>query len=162
MKKQLTCILSFTLYCCNSLFGQSNQYICKGYLSDTSSMVILPFNTERNPFCKNLKPPIRPKIDYCLIEELLTKAIHTIYKDELLTKRTIWIEEIMTTYKKQLIYATDNRGQVFVWINCLCQTPGDDWRSRIPLIFDGGSCYFNLKLNLTTREYFDFSINGSA
>ena len=162
MKNQLACILCFVLFSYNSLYGQSEQYRCKGSLSDTSLVAIIPFTAERNPFPKNLKPPIRPKIDYCLIEELLTKAIHTIYKDELLSRRTIWIEEILTTYKKQLIFATDNKGQLFVWLNFLCKTQGDDWRLHIPLIFDGGACYFNLKLNLTTREYFDFSINDSA
>ncbi|RXK62677.1 hypothetical protein ESA94_06680 [Lacibacter luteus] len=162
MKLQIICILGFLLYSFNSLFGQTNQYVCKDYLSDTLSVVILPFTTARNPFATKFKPAIRPKIDYCLIEELLTKAIHTIYKDHLLSKRTMWIEEIMTSYKKLLIFATDNNAQSFVWINCLCKTQGDYWRSHIPLIFDGGPCYFNLKLNLTTREYFDFSINSQG
>lgn len=162
MKNHFFCVFSFVLFSCNSLYGQSEQYSCKGSLFDTSLVAIIPFTAERNPFIKNFKPAIRPKIDYCLIEELLTKAINTTYKDDLLSRRTMWIEDILTTYKKQLIFATDNRGQLFVWVNCLCKTHGDDWRSHIPLIFDGGSCYFNLKLNLTTREYFDFSINSEG
>ena len=162
MKPQFYFISFLVLLSCNTLLSQTLLYNCKNYISDTSNTVILPFSVKGNPFTQKFKAAIRPRIDYCLIEELLIKAIHTIYFETLLSERKKGIEEIMTSYKKQLIFSTDNRGQLFVWINFMCKTRGDHWRSNIPLVFDGGACYFNLKLNLTTKEYFDFSVNSSA
>lgn len=150
-------------------FAQSNtdttqnkalSYI--GAFLDTSHLVILPFSVSRNPFIKNYKEPIVFKPDLYKVEELFYKSLNTYYKDVLKGIRDVTIAKIMTSYKKQLIFATDRIGQRFVWINCMCQANDDYWKKGIPLVFDGGDCYFSLKINLTTGEYFDFIVNGNG
>ncbi|NCU05587.1 MAG: hypothetical protein GXC73_16575 [Chitinophagaceae bacterium] len=160
MKHLFICISVFLLYSCNSLFAQTIPYTCKNYLSDTSNIVILPFSVKGYHFNKDYIAPILPKIDLCLIEELLIRAINSAYFEIHLNERENWVKEIMTTYKKQLIFATDKKGHQFVWINCMCKTDGGYWRKNIPMFFDGGACYFSLKLNLTTKEYFDIYISS--
>jgi hypothetical protein len=64
------------------------------------------------------------------------------------------------TYRRQLVVAKNKFGEKEVWVNCFCGTGGDNWRNEIIVVFDGGSCYFNLKINLTTNKFYDLIING--
>ncbi|WP_295654846.1 hypothetical protein [uncultured Mucilaginibacter sp.] len=66
-------------------------------------------------------------------------------------------------YYKQFIAVTDAKGQKIVWANCFC-TPEEKsyWKKGIVEVEDGGSCFFNLKINLTTNTVYDFMVNGEA
>ncbi|QDA62204.1 hypothetical protein [Hymenobacter jejuensis] len=67
----------------------------------------------------------------------------------------------LSTYKKQLVIWTNERGEKHVWVNCFC----DDkpyWKERIVEVTDGGNCYFNVKLNLTKRSWYSMDANGVA
>jgi hypothetical protein len=63
-------------------------------------------------------------------------------------------------YKRQYVAVTNKNGDKEVWINFLCQTYADDWKTSIKLVQDGGNCYFNLKINLTREKCYDLSVNG--
>lgn len=60
----------------------------------------------------------------------------------------------------QIVSAINNRGRVYLWINAICD-PDKDWRHRLIFVDDGGSCYYRLKINLKTKQYFDIEINTS-
>jgi hypothetical protein len=54
-----------------------------------------------------------------------------------------------------------------VWLYCICHKSGlfygnNFQREPIGRVYDGGECFFNLKINLTKQIYFDLSINGDA
>jgi hypothetical protein len=73
------------------------------------------------------------------------------------------IDLVKNTYKKQLLVVRNKKGQKEVWVNCLCSSgEGNLWKMQILQYEDGGKCFFNFKINLTTREFYDLSINGSA
>ena len=56
-----------------------------------------------------------------------------------------------------------NNGQKEVWVNCFCQLSGDNkWKTEVVHVADGGNCYFNFKINLTTKTCYDFAVNGVA
>ncbi|QEC75481.1 hypothetical protein [Mucilaginibacter ginsenosidivorax] len=70
-------------------------------------------------------------------------------------------------YYKQIVAATNAKGEKEVWVNCFCKLddwrPDNDksyWRKNIVRVMDGGSCYFNLKINLTTETIIWFKVNG--
>jgi len=57
----------------------------------------------------------------------------------------------------------EEKGRRFIFINALC---GHRDRQRldqeIVVIFDGGSCYFNVKYDPSQRTFFNLFINGEA
>ena len=61
----------------------------------------------------------------------------------------------------QIVTAKNNKGQIFLWINAICN-PDKDWRRRIVFVIDGGSCYYRFKIDLTFRKYFDIVINSNG
>lgn len=68
-------------------------------------------------------------------------------------------------YKIQLmpvIPRVELKGSKMVWINCFCSTYSSNWKENIIQAKGGGKCYFNLKINLSTKQYYDFIVNGVA
>ena len=65
-------------------------------------------------------------------------------------------------YKKQLVAVKNPKGEKEVWVNCLCDDSSRPWRTQIVWVEDGGPCFFNFKLNLTTKEVYEFVVNGFA
>jgi len=63
-------------------------------------------------------------------------------------------------YFKQFIAIIDANGEKVVWVNCMCRVIDDRWKKTIYTVFDGGSCYFQLKINLAKRVAYDFYTNG--
>jgi hypothetical protein len=65
-------------------------------------------------------------------------------------------------YKRQYIGTYNIYGGKEIFINCFCDSDNDYWRKDIVRVFDGGNCYFNLRVDLTLKRYSDFNVNGSA
>ena len=65
----------------------------------------------------------------------------------------------LTVYKVQLVPYLNGKNQKCVWVNCFCDEI-EYWKKDIVLVDDGGTCYFNLKINLDKGKYFDFAVNG--
>ena len=66
-----------------------------------------------------------------------------------------------SSYNYQIVSVIDETGKKLVWINAMCEPPGY-WRNEIAIILDGGNCFFNLKIDLNRKEYFEFMVNGVA
>ena len=63
-------------------------------------------------------------------------------------------------YKRQFVAILNDKKEKEVWVNCLCETDGEDWRNK-PITHDGGGkCYFYLKMNLTLHKYSFLAVNG--
>ena len=66
-------------------------------------------------------------------------------------------------YKRQYVGYINKRGQKIVYVNCFCDTTGlNYWRKDLVEFNDGGDCFFHLKINLITKKWFDFIVNGYA
>lgn len=66
-------------------------------------------------------------------------------------------------YNYQLVPVINVSDEKIVWINALCKDSGlEGWKKDVFIIMDGGNCFFNLKLNLTKEEIFEFMVNGVA
>ena len=68
----------------------------------------------------------------------------------------------LKNYSRQYVPVINAKGEKEIWVNCFCIISGTDWRERVVIVDDGGKCFFNLKVNLTTRTYYDESVNGEA
>jgi hypothetical protein len=68
-------------------------------------------------------------------------------------------------YKRQYVPFIDKAGHKKVWINCFCSDFNDDiayWRKSIVLVSDGGSCFFNVIIDIMDNSFSNFSVNAVA
>ena len=148
---------------------------------DTSRCAFIKFDQKQNYyFDKNVKPATLSAEEIVKIESLISKRVleyNRIEKDSALsiTKRLrkkrrdpnfIWEGDIIknpSKYYKQLIAVVNSKGEKEVWVNCFCSKVGKShWKKDIVLVMDGGSCYFNLKVNVTKNTVYDLMVNGVA
>lgn len=64
-------------------------------------------------------------------------------------------------YSKQCVATKNKNGEIEVWVNCACSgIAKDSYKYFIGAVYDGGHCFFRLKINLTKKECFDVVVNG--
>jgi hypothetical protein len=140
-----------------------------------SDYVILPFNSNWHWVFKNVKPTELTQSELIEIEEILKIAIIENNKDQKIGliehnkkyPKYQWTEtgyELkLDRFKRQYVPIINDKGQKEVWINFFCDGFGaDNWKTEIVQVEDGGNCYFNIKINLETKEYYELGINGNA
>ena len=145
MKKLLTiiCLVALSV----TLFSQS----------DTSKYVVIADGW--SPFQES-KSTTLSKNDLNDIEFILKKCVDS-HNTELKQKNGNIFDAInLDSYKRQYVGVINNKGEKEVWVNCFCRQGKIDWKKEIIMTADGGNCYFNLKINLTTGKYYNLQINS--
>ena len=141
---------------------------------DISVIAILPFDTAQFWVFKGCQPATLTNSDLSEIEKLLRKCIDEYnpeqeiqyekfksnFPDSEIERNNFIIE--LSKYKRQYIAVTNKKGEKEVWVNCFCDTWDKNWKKGLIFVLDGGNCYFNLKINLTTGKYYEFMVNGNA
>jgi len=141
---------------------------------DTNLFVILPYDTSLYWICKDCKQAELTLQDFDDIENLLNKCIDEFnpgqetrfneikskYPEQNFDIKNFTID--LKRYKRQYIAMINGKGEKEVWINCICDIYTKDWRNGLIIVLDGGNCFFNLKINLTAKKYFELSVNGEA
>lgn len=140
---------------------------------DTSRIAIFKWDTTGFDFPKNSEPLPLIQEDVKTIDSLLRISVDSFNKNQ-----TAHLKELndafdnkvkpedflinLKEYKRQYLPYVDNNGQKIVWVNCFCTRwrSYERWRKYLIIIEDGGPCYFNVKVNLTTKDYHDFYANG--
>ena len=57
----------------------------------------------------------------------------------------------------------EEKGHRYVFVNALChRDPSWNLEKRMVLVLDGGSCFFQLKVDPEQRRYYELIINGEA
>jgi hypothetical protein len=178
--KKLTLMIRYLMiilliYCLISC-GQINSKQTKlGLLKvDTSIIAILPYDKTDKWLFKDCNPTELTSKDIDDIEMILTKCIDEYNPEqekqfidinskhpEFKLDRNNFIIDLKR-YKRQYIAVINSKGEKEVWINCFCSAWSGNWKAQQIQVEDGGNCFFNLKINLKTRNYYDFSVNGEA
>jgi hypothetical protein len=138
---------------------------------DTSIIAIIPFDASKSWFFEQNKPTQLTSYDIELIEKLLKKCIEKYNSEQLKGFKNVKNQaknELNPTdylvdlskYKRQYVATINSKGETEVWVNCFCDSWNTDWKKEILVVFDGGYCFFNLKLNLNRKNYFDLRFNG--
>jgi len=140
-----------------------------------SEYVILPFKKDWNWIFKNAKPTELTQSELIKIENILKIAVkennerQKIYlkKHNKKYPKNKWgktgFELKLKGKKRQYIPVINEKGEKEIWINFFCDDFGTEkWKTEIVEVDDGGNCYFNLKVNLTTKTYSELGINGYA
>jgi hypothetical protein len=180
MKRQ--CIfLTFIVAFCQTSCGQTksetdnDNHQLDAYTLDSSVVAIINSKGEKEVWIfKDSKPTTLTTDELQEIETILNKCVndynpdqqrrfkemndkHSPYKHN---QKNFIID--LTRYKRQYVAIINSKGEKEVWINCFCRTGSQDWKKNIISVLDGGNCYFNLKVNLTTGQYYELMVNGDA
>lgn len=131
---------------------------------DTSRYTIIKFDssTDADLFDSGAKPSILSNEEIVRIEALVDKKVTEYNKSK---KKGIYplVINHPEKYYKQFIAVTNPIGEKEVWVNCFCSIHNmSSWRKYKVRVMDGGSCYFQLKINLTKNIVYDFGVNGVA
>lgn len=67
-------------------------------------------------------------------------------------------------YYRQYVGYIANEGNKVIYINAICAASGDknDLKKTWWFVLDGGSCYYQIRIDLKAKKCFDFSVNGEA
>lgn len=67
----------------------------------------------------------------------------------------------LAAYKRQYqgLWIKEQR---VIAVNFFCNAHRIEWQRHIVFVTDGGSCYFEVKYDIATGEFFDLSIHGEA
>lgn len=68
----------------------------------------------------------------------------------------------LDSYKRQYHPYINKKGEKLIWINCFCGEWNVNNTKETIFVEDGGKCYFNLEINLTTGKSSEIEINGNA
>jgi hypothetical protein len=61
-------------------------------------------------------------------------------------------------YKRQYVSTINSKNEKIIYVCCFCMLRGWDWRKTL-LVAEEGRCFFTVKIDLTTKKYFDFSLD---
>ena len=66
-------------------------------------------------------------------------------------------------YGRQYIAVKNKENHIIVYLNCFCNPSEFDYRKKDwVFVFDGGNCFFQMKIDLTDKKVIEFSENGVA
>lgn len=68
----------------------------------------------------------------------------------------------LSKYKIQIVPFINEKGEKEVWINGFCGDQLNDWKTEVVHVFDGGNCYFSVRLNISKNECIAAGTNGYA
>ncbi len=138
-----------------------------------SGYTILKFDSNWDWIFNNAEPTIIDDYELNTVNEIVNLAIeeNNAYQKERLKKHTSeypeddWTEtgfelNLDNGYNRQYVPALNEYGEKVVWVNFLCSDFKENWKNELIVTYDGGNCYFNIKVNLTKKNYSELKING--
>jgi hypothetical protein len=131
---------------------------------DTTKTAFIDWDAASNyPFDSvEYKPATITQEDIEQIEKHITESV-TKYNNSLSAGHDDYKIDLKDPgYKKQVVAVTNSKGEKEVWVNYFCDEWHKAWRTHIVMVHDGGPCYFNFKINLTTKKVYDVMVNGFA
>lgn len=178
------CSLQVLLYFTSSISCGYTEYYIKIHLAhksqnfrieaDSVKYAILPVSKAHSKgFFKGRKDAPLNRNDFAVIDQLVHRAVQS-YNAKQKSVYESWLKKLpskniykgqffidLLKYKRQYFCAFNARGEKLVWVNCFC---GDEdyWKTAEVFVFDGGNCYFNLMINLATKQVSGFETNGVA
>lgn len=136
-----------------------------GLKYDTSQIAILPWIDRSHPFRDSgFKPAELTQRDLEVIDSLFLASVNIHNQGRPLTSEDdgFGINLAKRNYRRQLVAVENTKGEKIVWVNCFCTTDVGEWKTTIVSVDDGGSYFFNFRINLTEKTFSNFSVNGLA
>lgn len=71
--------------------------------------------------------------------------------------------KVLKNYKRQYFGFINQKNEKIVWINYFISSAEFGyWKKDVVFVNDGGCNFFNVEVNLTTKNIFNFSVNGAG
>jgi hypothetical protein len=177
--KILILVLLISISSCNRYKKEteitSSEQIISELAIDKGEYVIIPFKQEWYWIFKNSKQTDLTQSDLNEIEGILQIAVKEnndsqklyLEKHNMEYPKHQWTEtrfELkLNGFRRQYVPVINESGEKEIWVNFFCNNwQSEKWKTEIIDVDDGGNCFFNLKINLTTKKYSDLRINGYA
>ncbi len=126
-----------------------------GYIFEKEHLVMVSIKNQQGRFTPTLE-------EVEVAEKLLKARLPELNKDKISQYGTCPnIEKKLKKYKRQYFGLMNQSGEKVIWINMLMNHINEA-SEEIIIVCDGCSYYWNVKVNITTGEVYDLSINGSA
>ena len=126
---------------------------------DTSkTTIILLSNKNRWAFDTSYKQGFLTQAELNCVDSILISGI-TNYNNKRDRNRYPEIDLTNFNYRKQLIGLMNLRGGKEIYVSCFCRKDDDRWKTEYFCTYDGGNCYFNFKINVAEKQYFDLQVN---
>ena len=145
------------------------------FLLTDSTYVIFEYDSAEHWFFENSIPTSLSDIELIEIEKIIDNAIylHNKKESERLAKINSKNPKNQMTetgselhkegFMRQYVPVINVKGEKEVWINFFCfDWNSDYWKSKIMIVDDGGNCFYNIKVNLKSKTFYDLRINGNA
>lgn len=151
----------------NELILKTNNNLKIYFICALISFFILPLagisqnvTSDKDSFA--ILPPINSKNwgggSYFKPSQAELKKTDIIFKECTLKNRLIH-----SRYKRQYIPYLSKNGSKHIKIICFCEDFGNNnWKKNILSVLDGGNCFFEVIINLSTNTYSQLRINGEA
>ena len=97
--------------------------------------------------------------DIAALEAGLPAFLQTAENPWLQDDPPIW--ERVPDYMRQYLGIVED-GQQIIYANFFCTINEMDWHSEYVFVMDGGDCFFQVKYNPESGEFFDLSVNGAG
>lgn len=127
-----------------------------------TDFTIIEFDPEWYWIYKNVSPSMLSDSEIQQVEKILQTVVeenNASRKERTESRFSIKLEG----YKKQYVAVINQKGEKEVWANMFCSDfEAEYWEVGIVDVDDGGNCFWNVKINLATGEYYELSINGYA
>src|SRR5574338_303238 len=163
MKIFILIVLSvYLLTFCTNGKSTKSSVVKKQFVQDSSNFTVIPLD-KANVFNRNYKSTILSEGDLLTIDSLLKIFIADdrgkLAEDKVGHPKINFSEK---KYLRQYVPGISPDHEKKVWVNCFCTNDFPNWHNEIVLVKDGGSCFFNLVINLTKRSYSFFIVNREA
>lgn len=147
----------------NKRFTDNKLTANSNLVFDTSKTAIIEFKkNSRWPFDSTYSAATLLPSELKTIDSFFVVVVEN-YNNSLDMEHKQWsIDTKNRNYRKQLIVVKNKNGEKEVWVNCFCRVDNDKWKTRMFGVEDGGNCYFNFKINLSTKKYYDLGVNSVA
>jgi hypothetical protein len=177
--KKIIFILLISISSCNGIRNttqfNSTKNIKSNFELPKSKFAIIKYKKDWHWIFKEVEPAELNKSELIKIESILKIVIKENNKTEKKNLKThnrknpnnkekeTGYELSLKGKMRQYVAVINKNGEKEVWVNFFCDAwESDNWKKELMLVFDGGNCYFSLKINLTKKTYSDLSINGIA
>jgi hypothetical protein len=145
--------LLFVIGSCGNV-GDNNDYVLEldNYIPPNSDKVI---------FAENYKSYSLTRGDIKKCEHFIRQEID--YNNRDFEKKGFHNSFTFEEYGRQYLAAIAPNGHIMVYVNCFCNpddVPSEEDKHVLIIANDGGNCYFNLLIDLTSNLVISHGVNG--
>lgn len=127
----------------------------KGYIFDADAEVHVYFKEKPGRFTPT-------KDDIILCEKLVKEYVNFLITEETQGKKLFQaIQKDLKRYVRQYVGFINEKGEKVIWINMLYWRSSflEDVNRRVIHVSDGGTSYWNVKINLQNKEAYELAIS---